>query len=134
MLSNHSRYGLEMIDFEERIMTSRIETLESINKDKFISKLHGRLSESHENRRTIKLSLCMFMIAIFMTITQFGAPTQEIEFYFDEDMRIFFDTDFLTIETDSLNFDRSYAIDVAFFLINEGYLWETIEFIGELEL
>ena len=36
--------------------------------------------------------------------------------------------------TDSLNFDRSYAIDVAFFLINEGYLWETIEFIGELEL
>ena len=123
-----------MIDFEERIMTSRIETLESINKDKFISKLHGRLSESHENRRTIKLSLCMFMIAIFMTITQFGAPTQEIEFYYDEDMRIFFDTDFLTIETDSLNFDRSYAIDVAFFLLNEGRLWETIEFIDELEL
>ena len=78
-------------------------------------------------------SLCMLMVISLMTITQFGASDIQEDYLYDEDMETFFGTDFWTVNSDSLEYDESYFNDMAYFLLEEGYLWETYELINELE-
>ena len=76
----------------------------------------------------------MLMVLSLMTFTQFGAPSIQTEFYNDEDIETFFGTDFWTINSDSLDHDSSYTYDIAYFLLQEGYVWDTVELLDELEL
>ena len=122
-----------MNDFEKRIMNSYLEGPNETNEDDFLARLHGRVSESKDNRRTVITSLCMLMVVSLMTITQFGASDIQAGYFYDEDMETFFGTDFWTINSDSLEYDESYFNDMAYFLLEEGYLWETYELINELE-
>jgi hypothetical protein len=46
----------------------------------------------------------------------------------------FFKTDFWTVNIDSLQADESYTDDLAYFLLQEGNFWETVELLNELEL
>ena len=45
-----------------------------------------------------------------------------------------FETDFWTVSSDSLQSDESYVNDLAYFLLQEGNFWETVELLNELEL
>ena len=69
-----------------------------------------------------------------MTITQFGAPSIQTDYFYVEDIETFFGTDFWTINSDSLDYDSSYTYDIAYFLLQEGYVWDTVELLDELEL
>ena len=122
-----------MNDFEKRIMNSYLDGPSEINEDGFLARLHGRVSESKDNRRTVMTSLCMLMVISLMTITQFGASDIQEDYLYDEDMETFFGTDFWTVNSDSLEYDESYFNDMAYFLLEEGYIWETYELINELE-
>ena len=123
-----------MIDLEKRIMSSQLDGPEETNADDFLAKLHNRVSESKDNRRTVITSLCMLMVVSLMTITQFGAPSIQTDYFYDEDIETFFGTDFWTINSDSLDHDSSYTYDIAYFLLQEGYVWDTVELLDELEL
>ena len=49
------------------------------------------------------------------------------------DVENILETDFWNINGDSLNNYDSYFSDMAFFLLEEGYVWETYELINEFE-
>ena len=123
-----------MIDFEKKIMSSQLDSPNETNADDFLKRLHNRVSGSKDNRRTVITSLCMLIVVSLMTFTQFGAPSIQTEFYNDEVIETFFGTDFWTINSDSLYHVESYTYDVAYFLLQEGYLWDTIELLDELEI
>ena len=123
-----------MIDFEKKLMNSYLDGPKETNADDFLAKLHNRVSESKDNRRTVITSLCMLMMVSLMTITQFGAPGIPTDYFYDEDIETFFETDFWTINSDSLDHDISYTYDIAYFLLQEGYIWDTVELLDELEL
>ena len=123
-----------MIDLEKKIMSSQLDGPEETNAEDFLARLHNRVSESQDNRRTVVTSLCMLMVVSLMTITQFGAPGIQPDYFYDEEIETFFGTDFWTINSDSLDHDSSYTYDIAYFLIQEGYVWDTVELLDELEL
>jgi len=123
-----------MIDFEKKLMNSYLDGPKESNADDFLAKLHNRVSESKDNRQTVITSLCMLMMVSLMTITQFGAPGIQTDYFYDEDIETFFETDFWTINSDSLEHDSSYTYDIAYFLLQEGYIWDTVELLDELEL
>ena len=121
-----------MIDFEKQIMETQLHGSEPTNEDDFLAKLHSRVSESKDNRRTVLTSLCMIIVVSLMTITQFGASGVETDYFYDGEIETFFGTDFWTINSDSLDHDSSYTYDIAYFLLQEGYVWDTIELLDEL--
>ena len=77
--------------------------------------------------------MMLFVVGV-LTFTQFGAPELEPEFYFEDEPETFFETDFWTVNSDSLEADESYTDDLAYFLLQEGNFWETVELLNELEL
>ena len=76
----------------------------------------------------------MIIMVSLMTITQFGASGVETDYFYDGEIETFFGTDFWTINSDSLDHDSSYTYDIAYFLMQEGYVWDTVELLDELEL
>ena len=104
-----------MIDFEKQIMKAQLDGSEPTNADDFLAKLHNRVSESKDNRRTVVISFCLIIVVSLMTITQFGAPGVETDYFYDGEIETFFGTDFWTINSDSLDHDSSYTYDIAYF-------------------
>ena len=123
-----------MTDFEQKLINSRLEDPRVTNSDEFLTRLHNRISESEENKRTITASFMMLIVVSVLTMTQFGAPIIESAIYYTDGTETFFETDFWIINSDSLEADESYTDDLAYFLLQEGNLWETVELQNELEL
>ena len=122
-----------MIDFEKQIKDARIKEDQFVNEDEFLYKLDMRLEHSKDNRRTLMV-LVMMVIAVFtLTITQSGAPNNLETMYAANDVENILETDFWNINGDSLNNYDSYFSDMTFFLLEEGYVWETYELINEFE-
>tara|TARA_Y100000748_G_scaffold209663_1_gene175821 strand:+ start:54 stop:281 length:228 start_codon:yes stop_codon:yes gene_type:complete len=69
-----------------------------------------------------------------MTFTQSGTPANQTGYFYDEDVEKFLETDFWTINSDSLDYDEFYTYEVAYFLLQEGYLWDTVELLDELKI
>ena len=77
----------------------------------------------------------MLIVVSVLTITQFGVPIIESDyFYYTDETDTIFETDFWTVSSDSLQSDESYVADLAYFLLQEGNFWETVELLNELEL
>ena len=123
-----------MTDFEQKLINARLEDPRETNADEFLSKLHNRVTESEQNRQIITASFMMLFVVGVLTFTQFGAPELEPEFYFADEPETFFETDFWTLNSASLEADESYTDDLAYFLLQEGNFWETVELLNELEL
>ena len=123
-----------MTDFEQKLINARLEDPRDTNSDEFLSRLHNRVTESEQNRQIITASFMMLFVVGVLTFTQFGAPELEPEFYFADEPEAFFETDFWTVNSDSLEADESYTDDLAYFLLQEGNFWETVELLNELEL
>ena len=43
-------------------------------------------------------------------------------------------TDLWNIDSDAINYDETYFNDITYFLLDEDYIWETLELINELTL
>ena len=122
-----------MIDFEKQIKDARIKENQVVNEDEFLYKLEMRLEHSQDNRRTLMVSLLMLIAVFTLTIIQSGAPNNLETMYAANDVENMLETDFWNINGDSLNNYDSYFSDIAFFLIEEGYVWETYELLNEFE-
>ena len=122
-----------MTDFEKQIMSFRLDIDIQTDVDDFLSRVYIRVSESETNRKTLLTMFCMMMVFSLMTITQFGAPEFKIDNQIVGSTDNLLETDFWNIVIDSLDYNQNYFNDMAYFLLDEGYVWETFELIEELE-
>ena len=122
-----------MIDFEKQIKDARIKKNQVVNEDEFLYKLEMRLQHSKDNRRTLMVSVMMLIVVFTLTITQNGTPNNLETIFAADDVENILETDFWNINGDSLNNYDSYFSDMAFLLLEEGYVWETYDLINEFE-
>ena len=122
-----------MTDFEKKIMSSRLDIDIQTDVDDFLYRVYIRVSESETNRTTLLTMFCMMMVFSLMTITQFGTPEFKIDNHIVDSTDNLLETDFWNIVVDSLDYNQNYFNDMAYFLLDEGYVWETFELIEELE-
>ena len=122
-----------MIDFEKKIKDARIKENQVVNEDEFLYKLEMRLQHSRDNRRTLMVSVMMLIAVFTLTITQYGASNNLETMFAGNDVENILETDFWNINGDSLNNYDSYFSDMAFLLLEEGYVWETYDLINEFE-
>ena len=122
-----------MIDFEKQIKDARIKENQVVNEDEFLYKLEMRLQHSKDNRRTLMVSVMMLIVVFTLTITQNGTPNNLETMFAADDVENILETDFWNINGDSLNNYDSYFRDMAFLLLDEGYVWETYDLITEFE-
>ena len=122
-----------MIDFEKQIKDAHIKENQVVNEDEFLYKLEMRLQHSKDNRRTLMVSVMMLIVVFTLTITQNGTPNNLETMFAADDLENIMETDFWNINGDSLNNYDSYFSDMAFLLLEEGYVWETYDLITEFE-
>jgi len=122
-----------MNNFEQKILNMQSSSHPSADSDQFLSKLHGRIKESEQNKITIMTSFLMIFVIGFLSWSQLGVPIYE-DIYYSIESEDYFETDFWTMSIDSLEVDESYTKDLAYFLLDEGDLWEAVDLLNELEM
>ena len=122
-----------MIEIEKKIMLQKREAANT-NADEFMRKLHSKIETSKTNRQTFFTSSAMVFIILLLTVTQFGAPNLELDNYLLSRTENLIETDFWNINSDSLDFEYEFFNNMAYFLMDEGYVWEAIEFLDQLKL
>ena len=122
-----------MNNFEQKILNMKSSTRPSADSDQFLSKLHGRIEEGEQNNKTIMTSCMMIFVVGFLSWSQLGVPINE-EIFYSIETEDYFETDFWTMSMDSLEVDESYTEDLAYFLLDEGDLWEAVDLLNELEM
>jgi hypothetical protein len=122
-----------MNNFEQNILNMKSSAHPSADSDQFLSKLHGRIEESEQNKKTIMTSFIMIFVIGFLSWSQLGVPIYE-DIYYSIESEDYFETDFWTMSMDSLEVDESYTEDLAYFLLDEGDLWEAVDLLNELEI
>ena len=63
-----------MNKFEEKLLNSISHGFVETDSDEFVSRLHGRIEESKQNRMTGLATILMLLVVGLVTYTQFGAP------------------------------------------------------------
>jgi len=122
-----------MHNFEKQLMNmNSVQTTES-NSDDFLSKLHGRIQKSRQNRNTLMTGFMMIFVVGILSYSQLGVSI-ETELYFADETENFLETDFWTLNIDSLEVDESYTNDLVYFLLQEDDFWETVDLINALEI
>ena len=122
-----------MNNFEQKILNMKSSAHPNSDSDQFLSKLHGRIKESEQNKITIMTSFLMIFVIGFLSWSQLGVPIYE-DIYYSIESEDYFETDFWTMSMDSLEVDESYTEDLAYFLLDEGDLWEAVDLLNELEI
>ena len=122
-----------MNNFEQKILNMNSNSHPSSDSGQFLSKLHGRIEESEQNTKTIMTSFIMIFAIGFLLWSQLGVPIYE-DIYYSTETEDYFETDFWTMSIDSLEVDESYTEDLAYFLLDEGDLWEAVDLLNELEI
>jgi ABC-type phosphate/phosphonate transport system permease subunit len=122
-----------MNNFEQKILNMKSSSHPNSDSDQFLSKLHGRIEESEQNKKTIMTSFIMIFVIGFLSWSQLGVSVNEDIFYSIES-EDYFETDFWTMSMDSQEVDESYTEDLAYFLLDEGDLWEAVDLLNELKM
>ena len=122
-----------MNNFEQKILNMKSSSHPNSDSDQFLSKLHGRIEESEQNKKTIMTSFIMIFVIGFLSWSQLGVSVNEDIFYSIE-TEDYFETDFWTMSMDSLEVDESYTEDLAYFLLDEGDLWEAVDLLNEIKM
>ena len=120
-----------MNDFEQKILNMKSSFGPNSDSDQFLSKLHGRIEESEQNKKTIMTSFIMIFVIGFLSWSQLGVSINE-DIYYSNETEDYFETDFWTVDIDSLEIDASYTEDLAYFLLDEGDFWDTVDLLNEL--
>ena len=122
-----------MNDFEQKILNMKSSSDPNSDSDQFLSKLHGRIKESEQNKITIMTSFMMIAFIGFLSWSQLGVSINE-DIYYSIETEDYFETDFWTMSIDSLEVDESYTEDLTYFLLDEGDLWEAVDLLNELKM
>ena len=122
-----------MNNFEQKILNMKSSSHSNSDSDQFLSKLHGRIKESEQNKITIMTSFLMIFVIGFLSWSQLGVPIYE-DIYYSIESEDYFETNFWTMSMDSLEVDESYTDDLAYFLLDEGDLWEAVDLLNELKM
>ena len=122
-----------MNNFEQKILNMKSSSDPNSDSDQFLSKLHGRIEESEQNKKTIITSFLMIFFIGFLSWSQLGVPIYE-DIYYSIESEDYFETDFWTMSIDSLEVDESYTEDLAYFLLDEGDLWEALDLLNEIKM
>ena len=122
-----------MLDLEKRIINSRLGSVQDIDEDEFLYKLEMRVQHSQDNRSIMVSSFMMLAVVLVLTITQNGASNRSESTYFVEDIENVLETDLWNLNGDSLNNYDSYLNDMAYYLLQEGYVWETYDLLYVFE-
>ena len=122
-----------MNNFEQKILNMKSSSHPSADSGQFLSKLHGLIEESEQNKKTIMTSFIMIFVIGFLSWSELGIPINE-EIFYSIETEDYFETDFWTMSIDSLEVDESYTEDLAYFLLDEGDLWEAVDLLNELEI
>ena len=122
-----------MIEIGKKIMLQKREAVNT-NADEFMRELHSKIETSDTNRQTFFTSSAMVFIILLLTVTQFGAPNLELDNYLLSRTENLIETDFWNISSDSLDFEYEFFNNMAYFLMDEGYVWEAIELLDQLKL
>ena len=122
-----------MNNFEQKILNMKSSSHPNSDSDQFLSKLHGRIEEREQNKKTIVTSFLMIFIIGFLSWSQLGVPIYE-DIYYSTETEDYFETDFWTMSMDSLEVDESYTEDLAYFLLDEGDLWEAVDLLNEIKM
>ena len=122
-----------MNNFEQKILNMKSSSRPSSDSGQFLSKLHGRIEETEQNKKTIMTSFIMIFVIGFLSWSELGIPINE-EIFYSIETEDYFETDFWTMSIDSLEVDESYAEDLAYFLLDEGDLWEAVDLLNEIKM
>ena len=122
-----------MNNFEQKILNMKSSSDPNSDSDQFLSKLHGRIKESEQNKKTIMTSFIMIFVIGFLPWSELGIPINE-EIFYSIETEDYFETDFWTMSIDSLEVDESYTEDLAYFLLDEGDLWEAVDLLNEIKM
>ena len=122
-----------MNNFEQKILNMKSSSDPNSDSDQFLSKLHGRIKESEQNNKTIMTSFIMIFVIGFLSWSQLGVPIYE-DIYYSTETEDYFETDFWTMSIDSLEVDESYTEDLAYFLLDEGDLWDAVDLLNEIKM
>ena len=122
-----------MTKFEKELLKFRVESLQTVNADDFVLRLNNRVKNSDKRRQIILTSFLILLVIGFSTFTQLGVPLKDKDIYFTDDASGVFETDFSYIDNDSLSINEGYMDDIAYFLLQEGDFWNTVEFLNTLE-
>ena len=122
-----------MLDLEKRIINSRLGSVQDIDEDEFLYRLEMRVQHSKDNRSIMVSSFMMLAVVFILTITQYGASNRSESIYFVEDIENVLETDLWNLNGDSLNNYDSYLNDMAYYLLQEGYVWETYDLLYVFE-
>ena len=122
-----------MNNFEQKILNMKSSSHPSADPGQFLSKLHGRIEESEQNKKTIMTSCIMIFVVGFLSWSELGIPINE-EIFYSIETEDYFETDFWTMSIDSLEVDESYTEDLAYFLLDEGDLWEAVDLLNEIKM
>ena len=122
-----------MLDLEKRIINSRLGSVQDIDEDEFLYRLEMRVQHSQDNRNIMVSSFMMLAVVLVLTITQYGASNRSESTYLVEDIENVLETDLWNLNGDSLNNYDSYLNDMAYYLLQEGYVWETYDLLYVFE-
>ena len=122
-----------MNNFEQKILNMKSSSHPNSDSDQFLSKLHGRIEECEQNKKTIVTSFLIIFVIGFLSWSQLGVPIYE-DIYYSIESEDYFETDFWTMSIDSLEVDESYTEDLAYFLLDEGDLWEAVDLLNEIKM
>ena len=122
-----------MIKIEKKMARQKREVVNT-NVDKFMSELNYKIETSKTNRQIFFTSSLMVFIILLLTITQFGAPVLDLDNYLLTSTENLMETDFWKINIDYLENDQEYFNNMAYFLMDEGYIWEAIELLDQFKL
>ena len=122
-----------MNNFEQKLLNMKSSSDPNSDSDQFLSKLHGRIEESEQNKKTIMTSFIMIFVIGFLSMSQLGVSINE-DIYYSIETEDYFETDFWTMSIDSLEVDESYTEDLAYFLLDEGDLWEAVDLLNEIKM
>ncbi|MAV95841.1 MAG: hypothetical protein CMG06_01680 [Candidatus Marinimicrobia bacterium] len=122
-----------MLDLEKRIINSRLGSVQDIDEDEFLYRLEMRVQHSKDNRSIMASSFMMIAVVLVLTITQYGASNRSESTYFVEDIENVLETDLWNLNGDYLNNYDSYLNDMAYYLLQEGYVWETYDLLYVFE-
>jgi len=119
-----------MIDIEKQLLDTRKSDVKNINEDEFLYKLEMRVRHSKDNRRTVIYSFMMLIVLSILTISQYDNPVTLYSTNYVDETENIFETDLWNIDIYSLDYDSLYLYDMAYILLEEGYLWEAYELIS----
>ena len=122
-----------MGDFEKELRSSRLRLREEVDTEKFIENLENRISQKNNRQRSFIATSILVLFFGLISIPNFN-KVDDLDVFYTEEESNYFDVNFWTIQNDSMVMDSSYFEEVAYFLVEEGNIWETIDFFNEISL